>query len=366
MNQRVRIAIAVLASLLAAGAIAGLLLGRAGPGPVDHANLRTTLGLIARAQGQVEALATVARASGDHAAAVEALAQRTQRELVGTVAAVTETDSTALADVDALLIAILEAVQRFAASGFTEPPGQLETLTAALATERAEVSSLQADVLTPAPGGAVQRILSVGAIVLGIALVLIVVFAGRAPSAAGAAPSRPPAGATSGGDRTVSERERERVAAPGRRSRAAAEPITPGVSGSRTILDAAHFVRVLERERDRSARYAHPLAAVVMTVDQAQSIRSDHGAEALEYVVGSIAELSDDNTRTADTVGIVTEHRVAVLLPETDVVAAERVADKLSRNVARFPFDDGIHVTVSCGCVDALRNAGEIVPDATL
>ena len=279
-----------------------------------------------------------------------------QATVLQAVAAVAESDSAGRwSSVDALLVRSLELLQRLEQvadpSDRTPLIADLRRISADLRAEIEAAASLDASgPVALVDGGVVPVAVAVLAVLLGAYAIVLLL--------------RPARAGASDGELAASSSAQPRTAA--------VAPVARPVGGVTTdisadaaiegIGSAVDFTDVTERERQRSERYGHPLALIELVVDQAEAIRSDHGEAALEYVVGSVAELARDNTRSADTVAVVGTDRVGVLLPETSVEHARTVADKLCRSVALFPFSDGIHATVTSTCSDLLGDSPSVSP----
>lgn len=298
-------------------------------------------------------LSLVADGSGSEVVRADAL-RAAQATVLQAVTAVAESGAVErYASVDVLLVRSIELLQRL------EQGADSSSRAALLADLRDTSGALRAELGTVAPVGAPPSGALVGgatvpvfgivlALALGAAAIVLIVRSPRAspPAAAGAAAAggAPPS---------------DVAGPPGAVTRPVGGITTdigehPQLEG---IASADELEHVVERERERSTRYEHPVAFIDLVVDQGDRLRSTHGEATLEYVVLSVAELARDNTRSADTVAVLAADRVGVLLPETSIDHAEAVADKLCRSVALFPFSDGIHATVTSRCRDLLADS---------
>ena len=107
------------------------------------------------------------------------------------------------------------------------------------------------------------------------------------------------------------------------------------------------FERTLRGEISRTQRYAHPLTLLVYSVDQLASGKMD--GDSADYVLGTIGEIVQNNIRVSDVFARLADNVFVILLAETPQRGAERVAEKLRRNIEVFPFDDVQPCTVSVG-----------------
>ena len=111
----------------------------------------------------------------------------------------------------------------------------------------------------------------------------------------------------------------------------------------------AVFVRRVRGEVARTSRYGHPLSLLSISVDQPAEAESRVPDPVANRILGTIGEIVQNNTRLSDAYGRTAPNRILVLLAETEVKGAGRVAEKLRRNVEVYPFDQSSRVTVSVG-----------------
>lgn len=331
-------AISVLTLLAVAGWLQLLLGVRDTPAPVDGEAL----------SGVIRAGLSVERLAETPTDAVAA--RRTQADLVAAISLVPRlSDDASRAELDALLIRALDAVQRL------NSPGSEEGVTDAgeiLAGVAAGIDSEVTEMVAAQSIGARQGLRStmgIAGLVLSIAAAVgaLLLVVGRRSDIATAVDA-----ATAGPGSRASVRHAPASVSSSREGKSPPAPaLPPGV------LDSADFHRALEREQSRSARYGHELSLMTVALVEPNMITQHHGTDALEYVIGSVAELARDNTRASDLVGVNDSNQVVVLLSETAVEDAEHAAAKLRRSVEMFPFSDNITPTISTSCTDAAKES---------
>lgn len=113
------------------------------------------------------------------------------------------------------------------------------------------------------------------------------------------------------------------------------ETETPGARPGPTAL----FARVAG-EIARAGRYGNDLSLIAVTIDGDESDRA---------LVRTVGEIVQNSTRVSDAFGPSGSGGITVILVETDTKGAQRVAEKLRRNVEVFPFGRTRPVTVSLG-----------------
>lgn len=99
----------------------------------------------------------------------------------------------------------------------------------------------------------------------------------------------------------------------------------------------------------RAGRYGSDFCLIALLVD-----RPEDGPEAEldRSLLMTVGEIVQNSTRVSDAFGPSQTGGITVILVETETRGAERVAEKLRRNVEVFPFDRRHQVTVSLGIAD--------------
>lgn len=119
------------------------------------------------------------------------------------------------------------------------------------------------------------------------------------------------------------------------------------------VSTRGHFMEQAEYELSRTIRYENPLSLMMMDVDYFKRINDTHGHKAGDLVLKKLAEICRQSLREMDIIGRMGGEEFAILLPETDVVAAIEAAERLRAAVyaAKVPVEAGlpIHFTVSIG-----------------
>lgn len=114
-----------------------------------------------------------------------------------------------------------------------------------------------------------------------------------------------------------------------------------------------------EREILRSKRYYHPLSLVMVDIDNFKKINDTYGHGAGDEILQKLAERLRDTVRATDIVSRYGGEEFCILLTETGMEKAEKVAEDLRRKIAEEPFFIKEHgsfdVTASFG-VTSLKN----------
>jgi diguanylate cyclase (GGDEF)-like protein len=108
----------------------------------------------------------------------------------------------------------------------------------------------------------------------------------------------------------------------------------------------------LEVEVARAQRQAARLVFAMIDIDHFKSINDTHGHATGDRVIKSLARLLQQRLRKSDVIGRYGGEEFAVILPDTDGVAALKVLDELRAGFAHIRQQSGdevFYVTFSCG-----------------
>jgi diguanylate cyclase (GGDEF)-like protein len=112
------------------------------------------------------------------------------------------------------------------------------------------------------------------------------------------------------------------------------------------------FDKILIAEFERRRRYGRDLSLLLLDVDHVGDV--GEGKMSKTYLLSEIAGIFRMVLRANDVGARYTPDRLGLLLPETDSIRAQLVADKIRASVAKHEFlgllrDGGVRVTVSVG-----------------
>jgi diguanylate cyclase (GGDEF)-like protein len=130
---------------------------------------------------------------------------------------------------------------------------------------------------------------------------------------------------------------------------------TDGLTG---LLSRRRLLELGEQDLSRAQRYERPLSVLALDLDHFKQVNDRFGHAAGDAVLVAVADVLRSQTRRHDLVGRTGGEELAVILPETGLEAAERLAERIRTQVkALRPVSDGnaISVTVSLG-------AAQVVP----
>jgi len=126
-----------------------------------------------------------------------------------------------------------------------------------------------------------------------------------------------------------------------------------------TLHTRAVFLAALEKEIQRSERFGHPFAVILLDVDRLAEINAKHGYGSGDRVLERIGFTVRNYFREQDWVARYAGDSFAVLLPETHREHAEQLADRIRATVqTRLELhdcrsDEQVPVTVSVGVLIA-------------
>lgn len=118
------------------------------------------------------------------------------------------------------------------------------------------------------------------------------------------------------------------------------------------VWNRRSFFENARREFQRSQRALRPLAILMFDVDHFKAVNDTYGHAAGDQVLRGLAERCRSQLRVIDIVGRYGGEEFAVALPETNIEAAEHIADRLRISVENTAFvtaQGSISLTISVG-----------------
>lgn len=121
------------------------------------------------------------------------------------------------------------------------------------------------------------------------------------------------------------------------------------------VFNRRHWESLLAGELDRSRRHDRPVALILADLDHFKSINDRYGHVVGDRVLTAAARVLTEGVRGHDAVGRYGGEELVVLLPETGLEEALRVAQRLRDDLAALSFDDvkGLEVRSSFGVAEA-------------
>jgi diguanylate cyclase (GGDEF)-like protein/PAS domain S-box-containing protein len=113
------------------------------------------------------------------------------------------------------------------------------------------------------------------------------------------------------------------------------------------------FYSLLEDEIARTKRYNRPVSLLMLDIDYFKRVNDIHGHQTGDAILKGLSDLLLKQARTIDRVCRYGGEEFTVILPETDVVTAMKIAERLRATVERQSFNIGgskaIAITASIG-----------------
>jgi diguanylate cyclase (GGDEF)-like protein/PAS domain S-box-containing protein len=136
---------------------------------------------------------------------------------------------------------------------------------------------------------------------------------------------------------------------------------TDGLTG---IFNRRRFMELADDELGRAHRYGRPVSLIMFDVDHFKKVNDTRGHAAGDKVLRALTAMARETLRGADILGRIGGEEFAVLLPETDLPAATRAAERLRRAAESMNLvadGEAFGITVSLGV--ALLQEDEILED---
>ena len=124
------------------------------------------------------------------------------------------------------------------------------------------------------------------------------------------------------------------------------------IDGLTQAFNRKHWEECLASEFSRARRYSYELALVMLDLDQFKALNDTFGHQGGDKVLVETAKSINDLLRMGDMFGRYGGEEFAVILPNTDLVGAEEVAERIRQTIASNTVDyqgHSINVTVSIG-----------------
>ncbi|WP_147164910.1 diguanylate cyclase [Pararhodospirillum oryzae] len=115
------------------------------------------------------------------------------------------------------------------------------------------------------------------------------------------------------------------------------------------LANRAHLNERFARELDRATRYGRPLSLIMIDIDHFKRINDAHGHLEGDRTLVALAGLTRANTRATDIVGRWGGEEFLILCPETDLIEARNLAERLRQAIRKHLVLDGEPTTLSAG-----------------
>lgn len=123
------------------------------------------------------------------------------------------------------------------------------------------------------------------------------------------------------------------------------------------VANRFKFDQVLDYSIALSERYGRALSMMIVDIDHFKSVNDTYGHLTGDEVLKTLAQLLSDGIRKSDVVARWGGEEFSILLPDTDLTSAAKLAESLRVKVAQHTFPTIGHITCSIGV--ARWNDGE-------
>ncbi|MEA2373518.1 MAG: two-component system, cell cycle response regulator [Solirubrobacteraceae bacterium] len=142
------------------------------------------------------------------------------------------------------------------------------------------------------------------------------------------------------------------------------------------LFNHRRFVEALESEAERARRFDQPVGLVMLDLDDFKAVNDTYGHQQGDEVLRQVAELMRSYSREIDAPARYGGEELAIVLPQTDLTGATRLAERLRAGIEQLaiPLLSGagtMRVTASIGVAALPESAGDVerliaVADAAL
>jgi len=122
------------------------------------------------------------------------------------------------------------------------------------------------------------------------------------------------------------------------------------------VFNRRGFITLGQQQLKVSKRFDQPAAVLFVDVDDLKPINDDYGHEYGDIALLKVASALLDTTRDADIVGRMGGDEFAVFMPNTDVIQAEKLKDRIYNAIRgkRIPeCDIRLSVSIGASCYEA-------------
>ncbi|MCP4369559.1 MAG: GGDEF domain-containing protein, partial [Deltaproteobacteria bacterium] len=116
------------------------------------------------------------------------------------------------------------------------------------------------------------------------------------------------------------------------------------------------FENTIDSEVARSKRYNTPMSLVLLDIDNFKNINDNYGHNIGDKVLIELAKVLKEFIRKSDAVFRIGGEEFAIIIPETRVVGALKLSEKVRDRVDNYSFESVSNVTISLGVAEFNRN----------
>ena len=135
------------------------------------------------------------------------------------------------------------------------------------------------------------------------------------------------------------------------------------------IYNRRHFFELAEIEIKRAKRYGNPLSVVILDADRFKKMNDEYGHLIGDQILINLAQLLQENIRGLDILARYGGEEFVILMPEANLKAAQKSAERLRKLVAETSMITGglnVMITISLGVASWNKGSQELDFNALL
>ncbi len=117
-------------------------------------------------------------------------------------------------------------------------------------------------------------------------------------------------------------------------------------------FNKGYFTEYLEHEVARAVRKQMPFSLVMLDIDHFKLVNDTYGHRRGDYALKTLTEVVLKSKRNADVLARIGGEEFIILLPDTGLSDAERLAERVRKSVEDFSFEEIGTMTVSLGVTE--------------
>jgi diguanylate cyclase (GGDEF)-like protein len=118
------------------------------------------------------------------------------------------------------------------------------------------------------------------------------------------------------------------------------------------IFNKGYFSEYLQYEIARAIRKQMPFSLIMLDIDHFKLVNDTYGHRRGDYALKTLAEVVRKSKRNADVLARIGGEEFILLLPDTRLSDASRLAERVRKSVEDFPFEEIGKLTVSLGVTE--------------
>ncbi|WFA08616.1 diguanylate cyclase [Tissierella sp. Yu-01] len=115
------------------------------------------------------------------------------------------------------------------------------------------------------------------------------------------------------------------------------------------LYNRKELYNFLDYEVKRSQRYSNSLSVLLLRINNYTSIREKLGEQKTNVILAQISKLLKLNTRDIDIIGRYSDDTFMIILPDTNSIKADIIAERMQRLIESEIFLEDIKVTLNSG-----------------